>query len=323
MPLPATFLGEAKKETITMRNVLSLFDMSAGEIDRVFTITQQLKTKLADGIREPILAGHVAALLFEKPSLRTRVSFETGMVHLGGSSLFLGEDVGWGKRESIADFAQVLGQYVDVIVCRSKAHSRVEQLAEHARCPVINGLTEVAHPCQALADLITAQELHGPLAGKTLAYVGDANNVACSLLLACGKLGVRFAIASPEGYDFDEAYVARVREVAPDLELLQTRKPAEAVADAVAVYTDVWASMGQESEKAARAKAFADYQVNERLMKSAPPDASFLHCLPARRGEEVTDGVIDSAQSAVIQQAGTRMHVQKGLLVWLLTESGR
>jgi ornithine carbamoyltransferase len=306
-----------------MRSVLSLFDMSAAEIERVFAITQELKTKLSEGIREPVLAGHVAALLFEKPSLRTRVSFETGMVHLGGSSLFLGEDVGWGKRESIADFAQVLGQYVDVIVCRAKAHRRVEELAEHACVPVINGLTDLAHPCQALADLITVQELHGPLAGKTLAYVGDANNVARSLLLACARLGVRFAIATPEGYDFDPDYVERVREAAPKLELLQTRNPAEAVADAVAVYTDVWASMGQEAEKATRAKAFAAYQVNEQLMKSAPSDASFLHCLPARRGEEVTDGVIDGPNSAVIQQAGNRMHVQKGLLVWLLTESGR
>ncbi len=306
-----------------MRNVLSLFDMSAVEIERVFTITQQLKSKLAEGIREPVLAGHVAALLFEKPSLRTRVSFETGMVHLGGSSLFLGEDVGWGKRESIADFAQVLGQYVDVIVCRAKAHARVEELAKHANRPVINGLTDLAHPCQALADLITVQELQGPLAGKTLAYVGDANNVARSLLLACGHLGVRFAIASPDGYDFDPAYVDRVRQVAPNLELLQTREPAEAVAEAAAVYTDVWASMGQEAEKAKRAKAFANYQVNERLMTSAPSNASFLHCLPARRGEEVTDGVIDGPNSAVIQQAGNRMHVQKGLLVWLLTESGQ
>jgi ornithine carbamoyltransferase len=298
-----------------------LFDVSSDEIHRIFAITEQLKTDLQRGVRQPLLAGRVAALLFEKPSLRTRVSFETGMVHLGGGSLFLGQDVGWGKRESIADFAQVLGQYVDVIVCRAKSHDRVAQMADHAACPVINGLTDLAHPCQALADLFTLQEHCGSLAGKTLAYVGDANNVARSLLLACGKLGVRFAIASPESYDFDDAYIARVLQAVPDLQLLQTRQPAEAVTDAVAVYTDVWASMGQEAEKATRAKAFADYQVNERLMQAAPPDAVFLHCLPAHRGEEVTDAVIDGEQSAVIQQAGNRMHVQKGLLVWLLTEA--
>jgi ornithine carbamoyltransferase len=298
-----------------------LFGVSSDEIQRIFAITELLKTDLERGVRQPLLAGRAAALLFEKPSLRTRVSFETGMVQLGGGSLFLGQDVGWGKRESIADFAQVLGQYVDVIVCRAKAHDRVAQMADHAACPVINGLTDLAHPCQALADLFTLQEHCGSLAGKTLAYVGDANNVARSLLLACGKLGVRFAIASPEGYDFDDAYIARVRQAVPGLQLLQTRKPARAVADAAAVYTDVWVSMGQEAEKATRAKAFADYQVNERLMQAAPPDALFLHCLPAHRGEEVTDGVIDGEQSAVIQQAGNRMHVQKGLLVWLLTEA--
>jgi ornithine carbamoyltransferase len=305
---------------MTMRHVLSLFDLTSEEISEVFAHTATIKAELEQGVRRRLLPGRVAALLFEKPSLRTRVSFETGMVHLGGSSLFLGEDVGWGKRESIVDFAQVLGEYVDVIICRAKAHSRVELLAEHARCPVVNGLTELAHPCQALADIFTIGELRGALAGKTLAYVGDANNVARSLLLACGKMGIRFVIASPEGYDFDAEYVARVRKTARALDFVQTRDPAEAVREASAVYTDVWASMGQESEKVARARAFADYQVNERLMKSAPRDAVFLHCLPARRGEEVTDGVIDGPQSAVIQQAANRMHVQKGLLVWLLTD---
>jgi ornithine carbamoyltransferase len=258
------------------------------------------------------------ALLFAKPSLRTRVSFETGMAHLGGTSMFLGEDVGWGKRESIADFSQVLSQYVDVIVCRAKSHRQVVDLAEHATCSVINGLTDIAHPCQALTDLYTMREVNGPLPGQKLAFVGDANNVASSLMLACGKLDVQFAIASPDGYGFDEDYVACVKEETPELKLFQTHDPVEAVRDADAVYTDVWASMGQESEKATRAKAFADYQVNEDLMRHAPSTACFLHCLPAHRGEEVTDGVIDSPQSVVIQQAGNRMHVQKGLLVWLL-----
>jgi len=301
-----------------MRHVISLFDLASDEIERILAITEDIKSKLARGLREPLLPGRVMALLFAKQSLRTRVSFETGMAHLGGTSMFLGEDVGWGKRESIADFSQVLSQYVDVIVCRAKSHQQVVDLAEHSTCSVINGLTDLAHPCQALTDLYTMREVNGPLPGQKLAFVGDANNVASSLMLACGKLGVQFAIGSPEGYGFDEDYVARVKENAPELEFFQTRDPIEAVRDANAVYTDVWTSMGQESEKAARVKAFADYQVNEDLMKHAPSEACFLHCLPAHRGEEVTDGVIDSPQSVVIQQAGNRMHVQKGLLVWLL-----
>jgi ornithine carbamoyltransferase len=304
-----------------MRHVITLLEMTAAEIERVFAISQELKTKLQQGVREPLLAGRVAGLLFEKPSLRTRVSFETGMAHLGGSSLFLGADVGWGERESIADFTQVLSQYVDVIVCRAKTHRRVEELAEHATCPVINGLTDQAHPCQALADLFTLREAYGDLRGRTLAYVGDANNVAHSLLVACAKLGVRFAIASPPGYQFDAVFVAHIENELPGLSLVQTRDPREAVRQADAVYTDVWASMGQEAEKAIRSKAFASYQVNESLMKHAPPGARFLHCLPAHRGEEVTAAVIDGPQSDVIPQAANRMHVQKGLLVWLLTEA--
>jgi ornithine carbamoyltransferase len=301
-----------------MRHVITLFEMTPGELACIFDRSADLKAKLERGVREPLLPGRVAALLFEKPSLRTRVSFETAMVHVGGSSLYLGADVGWGERESIADFSQVLSQYVDVIVCRAKSHRKVEELAKYASCAVINGLTDLAHPCQALADLFTLREVRGVLDGAKLAYVGDANNVARSLVLACGKLGVRFAIASPPGYEFDDAFLARVRDAAPSLQLQQTRDPVEAVRDASAVYTDVWASMGQEAEQADRAAAFAAYQVNEALMSHAPADAVFLHCLPARRGEEVTDGVIDGPRSVVIRQAGNRMHVQKGLLTWLL-----
>jgi ornithine carbamoyltransferase len=304
-----------------MRHVITLLEMSTAEVERVFAISQDLKAKMQQGRREPLLAGRVAGLLFEKPSLRTRVSFEAGMAHLGGSSLFLGADVGWCERESIADFAQVLSRYVDVIVCRAKTHHRVEELAAHSTCPVINGLTDQAHPCQALADLFTLREACGDLKGKTLAYVGDANNVAHSLLVACAKLGVRFTIASPPGYQFDPVFVAHVEKELPGASLLQTRDPVEAVRHADAVYTDVWTSMGQEAERAVRAKAFAKYQVNEALMSQAPPGARFLHCLPARRGEEVTAAVIDGPHSDVIPQAANRMHVQKGLLVWLLTEA--
>jgi ornithine carbamoyltransferase len=304
-----------------MRSVLNLFDLTAAEIGRVFAITQELKTALKQGVRQPLLAGRVMGLLFEKPSLRTRVSFETGMAQLGGSSLFLGEDVGWGKREAMSDFARVLSEYVDVLVCRAKSHRTVEELAEHATCPVINGLTDRSHPCQALADLYTLRELHGELRGQKLAYIGDANNVANSLLMACARLGVQFAIASPPGYEFDDAYLDEVRQAEPEAQWLQTRDPIEAVQDANAVYTDVWVSMGQEAERDERMQAFADYQVNQDLMRQAAPNACFLHCLPARRGEEVTDEVLDGPQSAVFQQAGNRMHVQKGLLVWLLGEN--
>jgi len=302
----------------TMRHVLTLFDLSAKEIERVFSITEDLKSNHARGLREPLMPGRVIGLLFEKPSLRTRVSFETAIAHLGGASLFLGKDVGWGERESIADFAQVLSQYVDLVVCRAKAHHRVEELAKHCQCSVVNGLTDVSHPCQALADMYTLREIRGTCAGQKVAFVGDANNVASSLAVAAAKLDVEFSIASPPGYQFDETFVASVKADLPDAKLVQTHDPVEAVQGADIVYTDVWASMGQESEQTQRAEAFADFQVNSRLMKQAKPDARFLHCLPARRGEEVTDEVIDSPHSAVIQQAANRMHVQKGLLAWLL-----
>lgn len=301
-----------------MRHVLTLFELSSAEIERVFVIAEDLKAKLEKGVREPILPGRVMALLFEKPSLRTRVSFEACMTHLGGGTQFLGADVGWGKRESIADFAGVLGQYVDVIVCRANQHRRVEDLAKYAGCSVINGLTDQAHPCQALADLFTMREIFGGLAGRKLAYVGDANNVARSLAVACAKLGVQFAIASPAGYELDESILTEVRQAAPMCDIVLTDDPAEAVQNADAIYTDVWTSMGQEAEQDERRRVFAPYQVNAALMARAPRRAVFLHCLPARRGEEVTDEVIDGAQSRVLQQAANRLHAQKGLLAWLL-----
>jgi ornithine carbamoyltransferase len=301
-----------------MRHVLNLFELSSGEIEQTFALAADLKAKLAQGVREPVLAGRVLALLFDKPSLRTRVSFEAGMAHLGGSTLFLGADVGWGRRESIADFASVLGQYVDAIVCRTNQHVRVEELARFASCSVINGLTDQAHPCQALADLFTMREVFGDLKGRTLAYVGDANNVARSLAVACAKLGVRFAIATPRGYELDDEFLTDVHNDSPESDVYTTLHPPDAVRDADAVYTDVWTSMGQEAEQDVRRRAFTPYQVNAALMAQAPSHAIFLHCLPARRGEEVTDEVIDGPQSRVLQQAANRMHAQKGLLAWLL-----
>ncbi len=305
-----------------MRNVVTLFDLTTEEIEAIFAISAELKAKLTKGVREPLLAGRVAGLLFEKPSLRTRVSFESGMMQLGGGSLFLGEDVGWGSRESIEDFARVLSEYVDVIVCRANKHSTVEQLAKHSTCPVINGLTDRFHPCQALADLFTLAELRGELKGQKIAYVGDGNNVARSLAIACSRLDVEMAIASPTGYTLDEAFLKQLQASSPKTKLVQTDDPQVAVQGASVVYTDVWTSMGQESERAVRTHALANYQVNSLLMSAAPSDAYFLHCLPAHRGEEVTDEVIDGPQSAIVQQAANRLHVQKGLMVWLLLKAG-
>jgi ornithine carbamoyltransferase len=298
--------------------LITLADLSSGEIDRIFSIAEDLKSKHAQGLREPLLPGRVMALLFEKQSLRTRVSFESAMIQLGGGAMFLGQDVGFGKRESIADFGRVLGEYVDVVVFRGKRHEMVVELAEYCECSVINGLTDAAHPCQALADLFTLSELTGDLEGHTLAWIGDGNNVARSLARGCGKLGMRFAMATPEGYRFDDEFLALLKREVPDLELLVTDDPVEAVEDAVAVYTDVWASMGQEDEADRRRHDFRDYQVNAELMSHTQRGAVFMHCLPARRGEEVTDEVIDGPQSVVIQQAANRMHIQKGILAWLL-----
>jgi ornithine carbamoyltransferase len=301
-----------------MRHLITLADVSSAEIDHIFAISEDLKSKHARGVREALLPGRVMALLFEKPSLRTRVSFEAGMTHLGGTSLFLGEDVGWGSRESIADFARVLSAYVDVIVVRAKSHQKALELARHSTCSVINGLTDYIHPCQALADLFTLRELAGPLQGKTLTFVGDGNNVSRSLAEACGKLGMKFVLAAPEGYEFDGEFVKSLKADVPELKLTVTSDPRQAVKHALAVYTDVWASMGQEAEAQTRRAAFAPYQVNAELMACAPKGAYFMHCLPARRGEEVTDEVMDDANSVVVAQAANRLHVQKGILAWLL-----
>ncbi len=301
-----------------MRNLITLADLTATEIDRIFSITEDLKAKFDAGLREPLLPGRVMALLFEKQSLRTRVSFESGMTHLGGNALFLGPDVGFGKRETIADFGRVLSQYVDVVVVRANRHQTLLEMAEHASCSVINGLTDFAHPCQAMADLYTIRELAGPLRGRTLAWVGDANNVVRSLALGCGKVGMKLVMATPEKYQFDEQTMTFLGREVPDLDLTVTTDPAEAVHDAVAVYTDVWASMGQEKQREVRRRDFADYQVNAELMSHAQKGTLLMHCLPARRGEEVTDEVIDGPQSIVVQQAANRLHAQKGILAWML-----
>ena len=301
-----------------MRHLVTLRDVTTEEIQRIFALTADLKAKLERGIREPLLPGRVMALIFEKQSLRTRVSFEAAMAHMGGSSLVLGDDAGFGKRERIDDFIRVLSEFVDVVVLRCKLHATVVETAKHANCCIINGLTDLSHPCQALADLYTLK-CHVPSLSKAkLAWVGDANNVARSLAMACGRLGVHFAVATPKGYEFPQDFLADLQAECPGMNLTLTHDPVEAVRGAAAVYTDVWASMGQEGEQEQRRRDFAQYQVNRQLMASAPSEALFMHCLPAKRGEEVTDEVMDCPNSVIVEQAGNRMHVQKGILAWLL-----
>jgi len=308
------------------RHFLSVLDFDAADLERCLELAGRLKTDRPLGRQAPtanVLNGQHVALLFEKPSLRTRVSFEAAMAHLGGSAMFLGEDTGFGKgRETLADFGRVLSEYVDVIVIRANKHKTVAQVAEHSSCSVINGLTDFGHPCQALADLFTIRELVGKLAGHTLAWIGDANNVARSLAVGCGKLGLKMVMATPKKYQWKAEDLAWIEKNSPGVELTMTEDPVEAVRDAVAIYTDIWTSMGFEREKEARHKAFASYQVDAKLMSHAQRGAFFMHCLPAHRGEEVTDEVLDGPQSVVVQQAANRMHAQKGLLAWMLGAQG-
>jgi ornithine carbamoyltransferase len=303
-----------------MRHFLDLLDLTSEELAHLFARTAKLKAAHLAGERTTLLLGRVIGLVFEKPSLRTRVSFQTAIAQLGGSSVFMsGHEVGLGSRESVPDFARVMSQYVDAVVLRTFSHATVEMFAAHASCPVINGLSDYYHPCQALADLFTLQELFGDLSGRTLAFVGDGNNVARSLAICCGKLGLRFVLAAPEGYGFDEPFLQLYRQHLPQAQLIPNGKPDHAVRRADAIYTDVWTSMGQEAERERRSSIFAAYQVNDALLALAPAHARVMHCLPAHRGEEITSEVLDGERSVVIQQAGNRLHAQKALLQWLLS----
>ncbi|MGP9075693.1 ornithine carbamoyltransferase [Geobacillus thermodenitrificans] len=303
------------------RDFLTLLDFSTEEIFDLLALAGDLKAKQKAGMPYTPLAGKTMAMIFEKPSTRTRVSFEVGMIQLGGSALYLNSnDLQLGRGETIADTARVLSQYVDVIMIRTFAHQKVEELAEYASIPVINGLTDDDHPCQALADLLTIYEVKKTFQGIKLAYVGDGNNVANALLAAAAKVGMDVAIACPPGYEPKAAYVEAARQIGEKTgaTVTVTHDPLEAVAGADAIYTDVWTSMGQESESDERLQVFQSYQVNEALVKAAKPDYIFLHCLPAHRGEEVTAGVMDGPNSMVFEQAGNRLHAQKAILVSVL-----
>jgi ornithine carbamoyltransferase len=250
------------------------------------------------------------------------VSFEAGMAQLGGSALFLTGDVGWRQRESIGDFIRVLAEYCDFVVCRAISQNTINELAAHDVVPIINGLTDESHPCQALADFMTMKEVTGNVQGKQLTFVGDGNNVARSLLAACSMGRVKFRLAAPEGYQFKPELIERVKNHAGWVDFEQSSNTAAMLRDADFVYTDVWTSMGQESEAEKRNTDLRPYQVNEQLMKLAPAHCKILHCLPARRGMEITDCAMDSSASIIFPQAGNRMHLQKGLLVWLAKQNG-
>jgi ornithine carbamoyltransferase len=303
-----------------MRHVLSLLELDPDEITHLLTEAARLKADAKRGKRKLPLGGRVLGMVFEKPSLRTRVSFQTAMAQLGGASVFLsGSEVGLGSRESIPDFARVMSEYVDAVVLRTYKHATVETFADHAACPVINGLSDYYHPCQALGDLLTLQELFGEVRGRTLAFVGDGNNVARSVAVGCGRLGARFVLAAPDGYGFDQPFLHAYEKHVPGGELLQVHDPVEAVRAADVIYTDVWTSMGQEDERDRRCRCFAAYQVNAALLARSPTHARVMHCLPAHRGEEITGDVLDGDRSVVFRQAGNRLHAQKALVQWLLT----
>jgi ornithine carbamoyltransferase len=304
---------------MTTRHFLALDAISREELRNLLQLAQMIK--LNPRAFSSACSGQTLAMVFTKPSLRTRVSFQTGMFQLGGQAIYLApSDISLGKRESVHDIAKVLGRYADGIMARVFAHSDVVELAEHAGVPVINGLSDLLHPCQVLADLLTIQEKKGDLAGRKLAYVGDGNNMAHSLLYGGAQFGMHVSVAHPKGYAPDPAVVTRARELAAETggSVLITEDVSLGVADADAIYADTWASMGQEDERKQRLERFKGYEVDADLMAQAKPDAIFLHCLPAHRGEEVTAEVIDGPQSVVFDEAENRLHAQKAVMVRLM-----
>ena len=299
------------------KNLLSMSDLTRDDVDSLFEDAIDAKSEGWSSTLE----GKVLALLFEKPSLRTRVSFEVAMRQVGGQCIYLSpQEVGLGQRESVPDVARVLSRFVDCVAARTFAHETIRTLGDYSRAPVINALSDFEHPCQALADLLTIYEKKGELESLTLAYIGDGNNVARSLMLGATLMGMNFRIASPHGYALDDATVKTAKKCAAEsgAAVVCTSDPVEAVDRADVVYTDVWTSMGQEKEADKRRKSFAGFQVNGELLSKAKEDAVFMHDLPAHRGEEVTDDVMDSLQSVVFDQAENRMHIVKALLVQML-----
>ena len=303
--------------TESVTHFLTIKDCSRDQLDRMFDLAYTLRQQREQGVaNEPILKGKTLGMFFEKPSLRTRVSFEQGMYELGGHAVVLGQnEVGLGHRESVADFTRVLNGMVHGIAARVYNHEHLKEMAEHATVPVINMLSDISHPAQALADAMTVMDAFGRhLSGKHIVFVGDGNNVARSLAMICGKLGAAFTLASPPDYALEQAFADRVMTACPGMDFTMCHDPFQAVRYADAVYADTFVSMGQEEEKSKRLETFKDFQVNEKLMAEAPDHAIVLHCLPAYRGVEITDAVMDGPQSRVFQQAHNRLHAQKGML---------
>jgi ornithine carbamoyltransferase len=304
-----------------MRHFLSLADLSTDQLWELLELAKNLKADWLSGGNQPLLAGKTLAMVFQKPSLRTRVSFERAMQHVGGQAMYLSpNEIQLGKRESVADVARVLSRYVEGIMARVFAHRDIEQLAQYADVPVINGLSDYSHPCQGLGDLLTIWERFGTLKGLKITYVGDGNNVANSLLFGGSLAGMHVTVASPTGYEPHPAVVQLASRLAVQhgQQILITNSPAAAVRDADVVYTDVWTSMGQEAEAEQRHGRFDGFQLNEELLSQAKEHAIAMHCLPAHRGEEITDGVADGPQSALFDQAENRLHAQKSVLVRLM-----
>lgn len=304
-----------------MKDLISLHDLTAEEISNLLKLGLKLKKELKEGTPHPILKGKTLGMIFTKSSTRTRVSFEVGMTQLGGYPLFLSSnDIQLGRGETIHDTAKVLERYLDGIMIRTFAHSDVVELAKEANIPVINALTDLLHPCQVLADLMTVYEHKGKLEGLKFAYIGDGNNMAHSIMYGCAKAGLNCAIATPYNYQCDRNVVAEARDdfKASGKSLIITEDPVEAIYDADVVYTDTWVSMGQEEEKAKRQRDFKAYQVNKELFAHAKEDAIFMHCLPAYRGFEVTEDIIDGPNSVIFDEAENRLHAQKAVMATLM-----
>ena len=298
------------------RDFLDLSSLTLAELDGLLRLAARLKAELKGGVEHPYLRGKTLAMIFQKPSLRTRITFETGMTQLGGHAIYLApQDIGIGARESVKDVARNLSRWIDLIMIRTFSHSTCVELAREASVPVINGLTDLLHPCQLLADLQALRERFGGLRKLKIAFIGDGFNLAQSWIEAAAMVPFELRVACPPGYAPQADFVARLRQAPGGL---LTQDPLAAVRDADAIYTDTWTSMGQEAEAAKRRSDFKEFQVNAALVKHARPHAVVMHCLPAHRGEEITDDVIDGPQSIVLEQAENRLHAQKAVMVWLL-----
>lgn len=301
------------------RDFLHITDFSAEEIKDVFELTRELKAYAKQGKEHTPLKGKTLAMIFAKPSVRTRISFETGMYQLGGQAIYLSpDDVGIGKREAVKDIARVISRYNDIIMARLFNHEHILELAKYSTVPVINGLTDLNHPCQVMADIFTILEHRGNLDNLKVAFIGDGNNVANSWINLAARIPMNFVLASPKGYDPDPEILANAKS--EGLSVIEiVHDPIEAVKSADIIYTDVWASMGQESEKEKRMKDFIPFQVNAKLMENAKSDVIIMHCLPAHRGEEITEEVLESPNSIVFDEAENRMHVQKAIMLKLMS----